>query len=75
MNGTTFKLVYQRILSKTDKIDILYRKVPEDLKERREIRDSWYRWHSVWKKAWLEGDATEEEKKSLREISSIQNRL
>lgn len=75
MNSLPIKSTFQRVLSKTEKIDLLYRTVPEDIRERREIRDSWYRWHSVWKKAWLETDLPEEEKKTLRETSSVKNRM
>ena len=52
-------------------IDFLYRTVPEDLRERRENRDSWHRWNTVWKKAWLGNDLDEEEKKKLREETSV----
>jgi hypothetical protein len=71
MDRTPIKSIYQRVQVRAEKIDFLYRTVPEDLRERRENRDSWHRWNTVWKKAWLGNDLDEEEKKKLREETSV----
>jgi hypothetical protein len=71
MDRNPIKSIYQRVQGRAEKIDFLYRTIPEDLRERRENRDSWHRWNTVWKKAWLGNDLDEEEKKKLREETSV----
>ena len=75
MDRTPIKSIYQRVQVRAEKIDFLYRTVPEDLRERRENRDSWHRWNTVWKKAWLESDLEDEEKTELREKTSVRRRI
>jgi hypothetical protein len=71
MDRPPLKSIFHRVQIRADKIDFLYRTIPEDLRERRENRDSWHRWNSIWKKAWMETDLNEEEKKKLREETSV----
>lgn len=74
MDRPPLKSIFQRVQMRTEKIDFLYRTLPEDLKERRENRDSWHRWNSIWKKAWMGSDLNEEEKMKLREETSVKRK-
>jgi|Laugresubdmm15sn_1035100.scaffolds.fasta_scaffold145382_1 hypothetical protein len=74
MDRTPIKSIFQRVQVRAEKIDFLCRTLPEDLRERRENRDSWHRWNTIWKKAWLGNDLDEEEKKKLREETSVKRK-
>ncbi len=75
MNRIPVKSIFQRVLGRAEKVDTLYHTIPEDLRERRENRDSWHQWNTVWKKAWLESDLEGEEKIELREKTSVRRRM
>lgn len=74
MNGIPGKSLFHRVLNKTERIDFLYKSIPEDLRAKRAIRDSWYKWNSIWQKAWMNTDIDEEEKSKLRESCSVSTR-
>jgi len=74
MNGIPVKSIFQRVLTRTDRIDFLYKSIPEDLRSKRAIRDSWYKWNSLWQKAWMSSEIDEEEKLKLRESCSVSRR-
>jgi hypothetical protein len=74
MEGNPIKSIFHRVQVRTEKIEFLYRTLPEDLRERRENRDSWHRWNTIWKKAWLGNDLEEDEKNKLREETSVKRK-
>ncbi|MCB1141217.1 MAG: hypothetical protein H7A24_01490 [Leptospiraceae bacterium] len=78
MDSSPIKSFVNRVRKSAETIDELLQSVSEDLESKRKSRESWFEWHNLWKKAWIDDKIDpplpREDRDKLKEETTVTKR-
>jgi hypothetical protein len=76
MDDSPIKTIFHRVKTRVEKLESLTSTLGSEIENKRQVRDEWYNWHNLWKKAWFSDskELSKEEKTKLQNETSVTTR-